>query len=73
MNKLRDSRKKISSTASPQIKRKHEKYAPATRKPRSRKSTGDKDSMLIASDSESTELANKTMPLTNEIENGSAL
>jgi hypothetical protein len=48
MNKFRDARKKISSTASPQIKRKREKYVPATRKPRSRKSTGDKDSMLIA-------------------------
>jgi hypothetical protein len=68
MNKFRDSRKKISSTASPQIKRKRDKYAPATRKPRTRKSTGDKNTMIIESDSESNDFANKTMPPTNEIE-----
>lgn len=68
MNKFRDSRKKISSTVISQIKRKREKYAPATKKPRTRKSTGDKDTMLKESDSESNDLANKTMPPTNEIE-----
>ena len=68
MNKFRDSRKKISSTVSQQIKRKREKYAPATKKTRTRKIAGDKDTMLMESDSESNDLANKTMPPTNEIE-----
>ena len=61
MNEFRNSRKKISSTTSPQIKRKCDKYAPATRKPRTRKSTGDKNTMLIESDSESNNFANKTI------------
>ena len=65
MNKFRDSCKK---TASPQINRKRDKYAPATRKPRTRKSTGDKNTMIIESDNESNDFANKTMPPTNEIE-----